>query len=104
MWEKATTFHGEFDAESFEELPTVVHWGRQAYGLLMGIVIGATGVTGPLGFLLFFGLSVVLVQTYVRGYLDVDPEEFPGIYYTEGMMPSFGLFVTSWTITYTLCL
>jgi len=104
MWQKALTRGGQFDKETFEELPVVVHWARQALAILIGLACGVAGVEGVLGFGLFFGINLMLVRAYCQSFLDVELEDFPGIMYKEGMMPAFGLFVATWTIAYTLSL
>jgi len=83
---------------------TKIHWFRQIFGYLSGIIWGLLGFTGGFGILTFLSLNVLLVYGYFRLVLggnisDLGEDAFKDIV-SEGLMTSFSGFLLTWIILY----
>ncbi|CAM6119150.1 unnamed protein product [Calypogeia fissa] len=87
-----------------DQLGDVLHWLRQAIGLICGIIWGAFPLTGSLWLLVFVLLSTSIIYGYYTLILKVDEEEFGGHgpLLQEGMFASFTLFLLAWILVYSL--
>eukprot|EP00753_Platysulcus_tardus_P007265 PLAT15008.1.p1 GENE.PLAT15008.1~~PLAT15008.1.p1 ORF type:complete len:129 (+),score=43.96 PLAT15008.1:85-471(+) len=102
---KAMSKSAHWDKTSFPEFPDVLHWARQALGIIFGIILGFLGVTGWQGIATYAAGSSFVLFTYWSKYLEVDEEDFgQWAMLSEGFMSSFGLFILSWTISYSAML
>ncbi|KAJ1975188.1 hypothetical protein H4R34_004433 [Dimargaris verticillata] len=86
-----------------DDLQTVLFWALNALSCVLGVACGALGLTGYFGFLTYIVTSFVGISYYCTHLLDVDTDEFGGKseLLQEGYMSSTGLFLFTWTITYT---
>lgn len=102
-WENASTAGGGSRMEKNDVLDAV-YWARQVVAVLIGLVWGAAGFTGFAAIVAFGAVSVAAVIFYYSRFLGVDPEEHGGAWelVKEGMMPSFGAFLATWTCSYTI--
>ncbi|CAM6103816.1 unnamed protein product [Calypogeia fissa] len=87
-----------------DQLGDVLHWLRQAIGLICGTIWGAVPLTGSLWLLVFVLLSTSIIYGYYTLILKVDEEEFGGhgALLQEGMFASFTLFLLAWILVYSL--
>ncbi|EFJ10222.1 hypothetical protein SELMODRAFT_182295 [Selaginella moellendorffii] len=87
-----------------DQLGDVLHWLRQALGLLCGIVWGLIPLVGSVWLLVFMLVSTLLVYTYYAFLLKVDQDEFGGhgALLQEGMFASVTLFLLAWILVYSL--
>lgn len=88
------------------EIIELSYWLRQVIGLFMGIVYGASRVTGQIGFTSFLCSALMIPPAFIKRIHPFDEDELGkvGSVSTEGLMPSFALFVLSWIVTYTVFL
>lgn len=80
---------------------------RQSLALVVGVAYGAMKVTGQIGLTTFLSLAILAPASIVRQLqapLDEDEVSKIGSLATEGLMPSFALFLLSWIISYTVAL
>uniref|UniRef100_A0A0C9S315 TSA: Wollemia nobilis Ref_Wollemi_Transcript_15930_1025 transcribed RNA sequence n=1 Tax=Wollemia nobilis TaxID=56998 RepID=A0A0C9S315_9CONI len=87
-----------------DQLGDVLHWIRQAIGLICGLLWGAIPLVGAIWIVVFLLLSSGIVYTYYHIVLKVDEEEFGGhgTLLQEGMFASITLFLLSWIMVYSL--
>ena len=103
LWQKFRT-RGAL-SEPDDALKTA-YWIRQTMGISLGILFGILRLTGAPTILSFLVLSFLLPPAFLTNYHDIDLEEVAkvGAVQTEGLFPSFALFLLSWIVTYTLFL
>lgn len=87
-----------------EELYDVLHWIRQAIGLICGVVWGCIPLEGSFWIVLFVVLSSCIVYGYYTLVLKIDEEDFGGhgSLLQEGMFTSVMLFLLCWILVYSL--
>eukprot|EP00823_Brevimastigomonas_motovehiculus_P000447 TRINITY_DN10550_c0_g1_i1.p1 TRINITY_DN10550_c0_g1~~TRINITY_DN10550_c0_g1_i1.p1 ORF type:complete len:111 (-),score=26.88 TRINITY_DN10550_c0_g1_i1:314-646(-) len=101
-WHQA--FQRNVDWEK-DDLLTIIYWGRQILGILVGLLFGLFSVTGFLGFAGFAAINGLVMFIYYTKYLKVDDESMGRFdLLSEGFMSSFALFLISWILVYTLLL
>jgi len=85
-----------------EEFLDVIYWGRQVFGILLGLIWGLFPVKGFIGVLLFALLSAASVYLYAINFQGVDEEEYGGTWeiIKEGFASSFAGFLVIWIIIY----
>ncbi|KAH6765655.1 Rab5-interacting family protein, partial [Perilla frutescens var. hirtella] len=78
-----------------DQLGDVLHWIRQALGLLCGLIWGAIPLVGGIWFILFAVLSTGIIYAYYALVLQIDEEEFGGhgALLQEGLFASISLFL-----------
>ncbi|ONK67746.1 uncharacterized protein A4U43_C05F3350 [Asparagus officinalis] len=86
------------------QLCDVLHWIRQALGLLFGLLWGAIPVVGAIWIVVFLVLSSGIIYGYYAHVLKIDEEEFGGhvALLQEGLFASFSLFLLAWILIYSL--
>jgi len=103
LWSKAFKRDAVWTKSELEE---VVHWARQIFAVLCGIVWGVVPLKGAVGLLGFLGLNYVLIFLYYSKYLGIEDEEDVGSSRSElaqeGFVTSIGMFFLSWIIVYNL--
>ncbi|XP_054812841.1 uncharacterized protein LOC129313609 [Prosopis cineraria] len=87
-----------------DQLGDVLHWIRQALGLVFGLLWGAVPFVGGIWFILFLAISSGIIYGYYAMILKVDEEEFGGhgALLQEGLFASITLFLLSWILVYSL--
>ncbi|KAL1544219.1 respirasome Complex Assembly Factor 1-like [Salvia divinorum] len=87
-----------------DQLGDVLHWTRQAFGLLCGLIWGAIPLVGGVWFLLFVSVSTGIIYAYYALVLKVDEEEFGGhgALLQEGLFASISLFLLAWILVCSL--
>ncbi|KAF7805446.1 Rab5-interacting protein [Senna tora] len=87
-----------------DQLGDVLHWIRQALGLVFGLLWGAVPLVGGIWFILFLVISSGIIYGYYAVILKVDEEEFGGhgALLQEGLFASITLFLLSWVLVYSL--
>ncbi|KAI9081899.1 hypothetical protein K1719_036161 [Acacia pycnantha] len=87
-----------------DQLGDVLHWIRQALGLVFGLLWGALPLVGGIWFILFLVISSGIIYGYYAVILKVDEEEFGGhsALLQEGLFASITLFLLSWILVYSL--
>lgn len=82
---------------------SAMHWTRQGLAVALGAALGASQTTGVAGFMMYVGTVVLVPNNVMAAALGVDEDEVSqaGSLKTEGLMPSFGLFLLSWILLYT---
>lgn len=87
-----------------DQLGDVLHWIRQALGLLCGLIWGAIPLVGGIWFILFVVLSTAIIYAYYAIVLKVDEEELGGhgALLQEGLFASISLFLLAWILVYSL--
>ncbi|XP_020274637.1 uncharacterized protein C20orf24 homolog [Asparagus officinalis] len=87
-----------------DQLCDVLHWIRQALGLVFGLMYGAVPVVGAIWIVLFLVLSSGIIYGYYAYVLKIDEEEFGGhgALIQEGLFASFSLFLLAWILVYSL--
>ncbi|XP_028775774.1 uncharacterized protein RAB5IF homolog isoform X4 [Neltuma alba] len=87
-----------------DQLGDVLHWIRQALGLVFGLLWGAVPLVGGIWFILFLVISSGIIYGYYAVILKVDEEEFGGhgALLQEGLFASITLFLLSWILVYSL--
>ncbi|KAK4254946.1 hypothetical protein QN277_008016 [Acacia crassicarpa] len=87
-----------------DQLGDVLHWIRQALGLVFGLLWGALPLVGGIWFILFLVFSSGIIYGYYAVILKVDEEEFGGhgALLQEGLFASITLFLLSWILVYSL--
>eukprot|EP00252_Welwitschia_mirabilis_P024124 TRINITY_DN7036_c0_g1_i2.p1 TRINITY_DN7036_c0_g1~~TRINITY_DN7036_c0_g1_i2.p1 ORF type:complete len:122 (-),score=17.55 TRINITY_DN7036_c0_g1_i2:286-651(-) len=80
-----------------DQLGDVLHWIRQAVGLICGLLWGAIPLVGAIWIVLFLLLSSGIIYFYYKFILKIDEEEFGGhgALLQEGMFASLTLFLVS---------
>lgn len=96
-----------FDPEASwdkDQLGDVLHWIRQALGIVCGFTWGAIPLVGGIWFILFLVMSCGIIYGYYALILKVDEEEFGGhgALLQEGLFASITLFLLSWILVYSL--
>lgn len=88
------------------EIIDVSYWLRQVIALFMGVVYGATKVTGQIGITSFLCSAIMVPPAFIKRIHPFDEDELGkiGSVSTEGLMPGFALFILSWIVTYTVFL
>jgi hypothetical protein len=85
------------------DLLDIIFWLRISIALLCGSIWGALQLTGFQGIILYISLTILLVQVYYLHYLYIDDEEYGKFdLMTEGFVPSFALFILTWSTLYSL--
>lgn len=87
-----------------DQLGDVLHWLRQALGLIFGVLFGLIPLTGILPIIAFLALSSGAMYAVYSLYLKQDAEDFggDGTLLQEGLFASVTLFLLSWTLVYSL--
>ncbi|KAG0502957.1 hypothetical protein HPP92_003029 [Vanilla planifolia] len=87
-----------------DQLGDVLHWIRQAAGLVCGVIWGAIPLVGALWLVVFLVLSSGVIYGYYAHILKVDEEEFGGhgALLQEGLFASFSVFLLAWILVYSL--
>eukprot|EP00252_Welwitschia_mirabilis_P024125 TRINITY_DN7036_c0_g1_i3.p1 TRINITY_DN7036_c0_g1~~TRINITY_DN7036_c0_g1_i3.p1 ORF type:complete len:128 (-),score=17.21 TRINITY_DN7036_c0_g1_i3:158-541(-) len=87
-----------------DQLGDVLHWIRQAVGLICGLLWGAIPLVGAIWIVLFLLLSSGIIYFYYKFILKIDEEEFGGhgALLQEGMFASLTLFLLSWIVVYSI--
>ncbi|KAJ0984008.1 hypothetical protein J5N97_002364 [Dioscorea zingiberensis] len=87
-----------------DELGDVLHWIRQALGLVCGLLWGAVPLVGGIWIVVFLFLSTTVIYGYYGHILKIDEEEFGGhaALLQEGLFASFSLFLLAWILVYSL--
>ncbi|XP_073140639.1 uncharacterized protein [Henckelia pumila] len=87
-----------------DQLADVLHWIRQALGLIFGLIWGAIPLVGGIWFLLFVVLSTGIIYAYYAIVLKIDEEDFGGhaALLQEGLFASVSLFMLAWILVYSL--
>ncbi|BAM41866.1 uncharacterized protein TOT_040000932 [Theileria orientalis strain Shintoku] len=75
---------------------------KSSFALILGLLLGIFKVNGAVGFMVFLSVQYMIGRIYcsqfnVPDYMLDNLEVF-----TEHILPSFGLFLVFWTVTYTL--
>ncbi|KAL6057397.1 hypothetical protein QOT17_015546 [Balamuthia mandrillaris] len=99
-WAKASRSDATWEKQ---ELLDVVHWVKQLFGILCGVVWGVLGLTGSVGNLSFVACNVIVPFLYYNKYLNVDDEDMFGGRWPliqEGFFSSYALFLVSWILTF----
>merc|ERR1712072_1261618 len=101
--ERARASEKEHTEWEQEELETSVHWLRQAVAFITGVLCGMLPVRGFPGLMAFAVVNVCVLAMYYGTYLGIDQEVYNSKFelLKAGMMPAFGVFLATWTITYT---
>jgi hypothetical protein len=100
---KAFKRNARWDKDSFPEYLVIVYWIRQIIGLLVGLACGVSEVTGFIAFVIFILNNTLVPFAYYRHYSNINIEDFgPTEVLTEGYQQSFGIFLLTWIISYTL--
>lgn len=84
-----------------DELSKRCYWGKQLVAVGCGLSCGVTAVTGAPAFMLFGSLTVLLLAAVMRSP-DVAslPQERRWEVAQEGLMPAFGSFLLTWTLSF----
>ncbi|XP_058099285.1 uncharacterized protein LOC131243753 [Magnolia sinica] len=87
-----------------DQLGDVLHWIRQAVGLICGLLWGAVPFVGGIWIIVFLVLSSGIIYGYYAIVLKIDEEEFGGhaTLLQEGLFASFSLFLLAWILVYSL--
>jgi len=86
-----------------KEICDVVHWIRQFFGLLCGIIWGIIPLYGLIGNVSFLIINVLVLFLYYSKYLNVDDEKLFGGHWDliqEGFFSSYAIFLVFWILTY----
>ena len=101
IFKKAMITNGRWDKDSFPEYGDVVYWLRQSIGLFAGIICGALALVDIFGFSFFVVAIISLPYFYYTNYSKINIDDFGAIaMLSEGLMPSFGVFLLTWIIVY----
>ncbi|XP_073998223.1 GEL complex subunit OPTI [Rhodnius prolixus] len=100
VWTRALTSNSKW--EDKDEFLDVIYWGRQALGIIVGIIWGLIPLKGFVALLLFALVNAGLVYLYFSSFQCVDEEEYGGAWELtkEGFMTSFAGFLVTWIIIY----
>lgn len=103
LWQKVISKQVQLNPE---EALRATHWVRQVEGVIIGTIFGVAQFKGALTILTFLFLSVMGAPALLSLTNELDIEEIAQVssIQTEGLMPSFALFLLSWIITYTMFL
>ena len=82
---------------SFPELPAVLLYLRVVLSVVAGCFAAAFGATGWAGF--FYWIACIAATYVLKSWLVGAVDEFVDASH-EGIMPSWGAFVLSWSICY----
>eukprot|EP00262_Sarcandra_glabra_P008930 TRINITY_DN22880_c0_g1_i1.p1 TRINITY_DN22880_c0_g1~~TRINITY_DN22880_c0_g1_i1.p1 ORF type:complete len:126 (+),score=23.63 TRINITY_DN22880_c0_g1_i1:316-693(+) len=87
-----------------DQLGDVLHWIRQAVGLIIGFLCGLVPLVGAIWIVVFLLLSSGIIYGYYALILKIDEEEFGGhgALLQEGLFASFTLFLLAWILVYSL--
>jgi len=87
---------------TIEEFTNFALFFKQMLGVALGLLLPLLGITGWLGFVIFFAASNIILAKYSRSFLDCDEDtvELSRIY-GEAFFPSMITFVFVWTIVHT---
>ncbi|KAK9154316.1 hypothetical protein Sjap_001796 [Stephania japonica] len=87
-----------------DQLGDVLHWIRQALGIVFGLLWGAVPLVGAKWIVLFLVLSSAIIYSYYAIILKVDEEDFGGhgALLQEGLFASLTLFLLVWILVYSL--
>mmetsp|Transcript_41075 Transcript_41075/g.41960 ORF Transcript_41075/g.41960 Transcript_41075/m.41960 type:complete len:132 (-) Transcript_41075:224-619(-) len=95
--QKATTFEGNWDKDSFPEFPDVLFVVRQILGLFFGVMFGIFPVLGISAIIKFFVASMIMSFLYYARYVNVNIDDYgAGELATSGLQSSVGVFLLSW--------
>lgn len=103
LWQKVITKEVQLTPE---EALKAAHWIRQVTGVIIGIIFGIAQFKGAFAMLTFLFLCVVGAPALLSFTNELDIEEIAQVssIQTEGLLPSFALFLLSWILTYTVFL
>ena len=84
-----------------DELSTRCYWGKQLVAVGCGLACGVTAVTGTSAFVTFGSLILLLLAAVMRSP-DIAslPQERQWAVAQEGLMPAFGSFLLTWTLSF----
>ncbi|KAL3895218.1 MAG: hypothetical protein SGPRY_013572, partial [Prymnesium sp.] len=89
-----------------KQLENTSYWIKQLVGLICGVCFAMIPLLGANAFIIFFSVNLLLSYvTYAmvfRADLDLLGPQKQFDLLTEGFMPSFGTFMLTWTMAYTL--
>ncbi|XP_014248233.1 uncharacterized protein C20orf24 homolog [Cimex lectularius] len=100
VWTRAITSNSKW--EDKDEFLDVIYWGRQALGIIVGIIWGFIPLKGFIALLLSAIVNAGVIYLYFTSFQCVDEEEFGGAWELtkEGFMTSFAGFLVTWIIIY----
>ncbi|XP_049860903.1 respirasome Complex Assembly Factor 1 [Schistocerca gregaria] len=100
VWVRAFTSNSEWPDK--EEFLDVIYWGRQALGIVIGLLWGLIPLRGFIGLFLFVLINAGLIYIYFTNFQNIDEEEYGGAWEItkEGFMTSFAGFLVTWIIIY----
>ena len=100
MWRRAWVRDAAWTEAEFKE---VAFWAKQVLALATGCGVGAAGIVGSLGNLVFLGCVLVGFFVYTASFLGVDPEDVGGAASIagEGLLPAYCVFLLVWTFWHT---
>ena len=88
------------------QVENACYWIKQVIGLVCGICFSVAPVLGAPGILMFGSLNVMLsyftYAVFLRANLELLGPQGQWALIQEGFMPSFGLFMITWIVGYTL--
>jgi len=96
VWRRAWVRDAEWTEDEFKEL---AFWAKQVLALVAGCAVGAAGVVGGLGNVVFLAAVVLGFFVYSASYLGVDPDDVGGVAAIagEGILPAYAIFLLVWT-------
>lgn len=99
-FQKAFTANSKF--EDKDELLDILYWGRQIFGIIVGVIFGIIPLKGMVALGLFCILSCASAYFYCINFQGIDEEEYGGIWeiIKEGFMTGFATFLVVWIIFY----
>jgi heme/copper-type cytochrome/quinol oxidase subunit 2 len=85
-----------------EHLLIILHWFRQLFAVICGVVWGLIPILGWIGIISYIVLSMLAVYIYYTRGLHINAEDFGGMkeLLQEGFMSSFALFLVTWIAVY----
>lgn len=88
--------------ETFEGFLDELYWLRCVVAPVFGLAFGLAPLEGAAGLAAFALMSTGIAWLFVQLRYVVDVDSYGGIWacLQEGGMPSFGLFMLTWIITY----
>ena len=101
LWSMST--HGPSDGEWIkDDIANIIHWFRQALSLFIGIIWGYMHLTGIIGIITYF-LITISVMYFYKTNLNV-PDDIFDLFdiMKEGIVPGFGTFMLGWICTYSV--
>ena len=101
--QKFLTIDAEWSKKDFPEVYDVLFWLRVFLAFIAGLAFGFYPIPAPAAFFTFATVVFAAPYLYVVRVVGLNEEEFGQMnLLTEGGGPCFGLFILSWTATFTL--